>query len=245
MINIDANVEELQQLDQTLQQLQRNSRGSLFMVLLGAAALLGSLWYSATRLEPLERQIEEKKQQIGTFNQQLAEMELASVALQQQITQAEQQLIALKSNIEQLYAVKVTAENQVFELKATARATGRQIAQGPEYAFTLFINASASTIAGIAQVSYLFEHPSFRQKLQTSRQQADNFSVGYSGWGCLTQVTATVTHQNNSQQQLKFNMCQSLGPQWLGQGCKAGNTVPEKISKQQMAQQDCPVRWSN
>lgn len=233
---------EIQQLEQALQQLSRNSRGSIVMTLIGACALVGSLVYSATRLAPLEREIAEKRQNIASFDQRLAELNASEAALQQQITEASARLAELRQNIEQLYAVKVSADNTVFELKATALATGQGTDQRPIYDFSIFVNAPAATLNNIKQVSYLFDHPSFRMREQTIIASAEQFRVGYIGWGCLTNVKTTVLYHSGEQIVIDFNMCKSLGPQWSGNACKTSNAVPEKVQKNSPTQRDCVIK---
>lgn len=233
---------ELQQLEQSLQQLSRNSRGSIVMTLIGACALVGSLVYSATRLAPLEREIADKRQQIAGFDQRLAQLSASEAALQQQITEASARLAELRQNIEQLYAVKVSADNTVFELKATALATGFSANQQPIYDFSIFVNAPAAALDSIKQVSYLFDHATFRRREQTTTSTAEQFRVAYTGWGCLTNVTTTVLYHSGEQTVLDFNMCRSLGPMWLGNACDDNNERVVKVEKNARVSRDCIIK---
>lgn len=237
---MSSDVEELQQ---TLHQLQSGSRVSISLIILGALALIGSVIYAATRLEPLERKIVEKQQQLTHLENNIAQQSVIDTQLQQSIAIAEQQLAQLRTNIEQLYAVRVTDENQVFELKATAKATGRNTHLGPEYDFNVFINAPVAALQNIQQVNYQFAHATIRQQHKTATEQQQQFSVGYRGWGCLTQVSATVTHLSGEQTVLDFNMCRSLGPQWVGSDCRPPSTETQKVSKLDMAREDCAIEW--
>lgn len=240
---------ELQQLEQALQQLNRSSRGSILMMLIAALALIGSLVYSATRLAPLERDIAEKKAQIAGFDQRLATLKASEQQLQEHIQQATAQLTSLRHNIEQLYAVKVSAENTVFELKATALATGQNSNGRPIYDFGVFINAPETTLNSIKQVTYLFDHVTFRQREQITMAAEQQFKVGYKGWGCLTKVTATVAYHSGEQTRMDFNMCRSLGPMWQGQACAEDEEVVKRVSKIPSPGADCvrtlPDKLSN
>ncbi len=233
---------ELEQLEQAVQQLGRNSRGSIVMILIGACSLIGSLVYSATRLAPLEREIAQKQQQIAGFDQRLQQLSVSEAQLQQNIATATAQLAELRNNIEQLYAVKVSADNTVFELKATALASGQTAAGRPIYDFAIFINAPENTLKSIDKVTYLFDHPTFRQREQTTTTPESQFRVGYRGWGCLTKVTATVQYGSGEQTKMDFNMCKSLGPMWAGQACGDDDTVTEKVSKLPSAAEGCAVK---
>jgi hypothetical protein len=193
----------------TFTELKKSSQVSLIMVILGALALIGSIIYSATRLAPLEEEISQKSVQIeklaATEREYLNKTQIAK-------TQYEQ----LKTNIEKLYAVKVTANNNVYELKATAKASGPITNNLPRYDFSIFINTSKTTLTKIRNVTYLFDHPSFEEKIFVSENAAERFMISYQGWGCLTRVSATIELIDGESQQIDFNMCQSLGPQWIG-----------------------------
>lgn len=56
-------------IENALKELKHSSRVSLFMVLLGVACLIGSLYYSFTRLTPLEKQIAEKALEVDRLSQ--------------------------------------------------------------------------------------------------------------------------------------------------------------------------------
>lgn len=194
--------------EEVLQQLTRHSRSSLLLVLLGAMFLVGSVYYSATRLRPLENEIARKRAEIGRL---AAEEE----AQRQRVAALRQQYDTLKANAEQLYAVRVTPQNQVYELKATAQATGQTTAGGrPVYNFTVYVKSPDATLATIRHVRYRFDHPTFQQKDYVSGRRDERFAIGYSGWGCLTKVDVTVTLTDGTEQDFDFNMCRSLGPQW-------------------------------
>jgi hypothetical protein len=210
----------LEDVERTLAQLTRSSRVSMTMIIVSAVLLLGSVVYSATRLAPLEKEVAAKRDEI-------AALEVTKRQREREIAEAEQRLANLRGNIENLYAVRLTRGDRVFELRASARATDRTSAQGPLYDFSVFINADKSTIDTIESVNYLFDHPTFRRKTQTSTDPSSNFKVGYLGWGCLTNVTAKVQFESGEQSEIEFNMCQSLGPQWWQEKDIAEPAIPE------------------
>ena len=194
-------------LEATFSQLKKSSQTSLTMVVIGALCLIGSLVYSATRLAPLEEEIKQKSARIS----ELADRE---AALETKIQAATKEYELLRENIEKLYAVKVTSENLVYEVKATAKATGEKIGNNPAYNFSLYVNAPAATLNNIEKVTYYFDHDTFQNKLQVSTDRQSGFRVGYYGWGCLTKVTTTLLLTNGETQSLDINMCQSLGGGW-------------------------------
>jgi cell division protein FtsB len=196
-----------EQLEQIFSELHRSSRVSLALVLIGVIFLAGSILYGFTRLRPLERQISEKQEQIA----QLANEEKNLRAM---VEKATKEYLTLKENAERLYAVRVTPTNAVYELKATARATGRYLTPGPQYEFGIFVNSPADVLEGIKRVEYRFEHPTFQHPIQIAENPRSRFSTSYLGWGCLTRVVAKVELKDGSEHSFDFDMCRSLGPQW-------------------------------
>jgi hypothetical protein len=192
----------------SLASLRQQSRTSLVLVSLGAAFLAFSLYYSASRLTPLEAEITAKRQQIARLAEEEAEQ-------RKRLVEAQAAFEKLRASTESLYSVRVTPANQVYELKAAAIATGRQLSGGrPEYRFTLFINSPKETLSTIQRVTYRMKHETFKQQDYVSDDPDTQFSTSYVGWGCLTKVTVTVELKGGASQDFEFNMCRSLGPQW-------------------------------
>ncbi len=77
------------------------------MVAVGVITLGASVYYSFTRLQPLEDEIAKKRGEVAELNAQ-------AVDAQRLVDQAKQEHAALKQNIEQLYAVRVTGSNTVY-----------------------------------------------------------------------------------------------------------------------------------
>ena len=196
-------------LEATFKELKKSSQASLTMVILGAIALIASLVYSGTRLAPLEEEINQKSIQI-------AELAKTEKEYLHKIQSAKNEYEELKSNIEKLYAVRVTKANNVYELKATAKATGVVTNNHSLYHFSIFVNAPKATLNNIRKVTYVFDHPTFREKVRISESADNRFMTKYKGWGCLTKVRTTLELVDGDSQQIDFNMCQSLGPQWIG-----------------------------
>lgn len=120
----------------------------------------------------------------------------------------------LKENTEKLYSVIVTPKNHVYEIKASAQATGETTARGPEYKFSIFINSTQTVLNSIKQVQYDFLHDTFVNKHIVTENSKDQFSYSYTGWGCLTSVNVIVKLKDGTSNTLDFNMCRSLGPEW-------------------------------
>jgi len=118
----------------------------------------------------------------------------------------------LKANIEKLYSVKVTPQNEVYEIKAAARATGGKASDGsPLYNFTIYINSPQELLNEIQKVTYDFDHPTFPNPHQESSNPATRFATGYIGWGCLRNVRIKVFLKKGTVHDIDFDMCKSIG----------------------------------
>lgn len=221
---------------ETLSQLTTSSRASLIMVAVGVITLGASVYYSFTRLEPLEDEIAKKRGQVAQLNAQ-------AVDAQRMVDRARQEYAELKQSIEQLYAVRVTNSNTVYEVKSTARATGRNTSSGPEYKFTVLINAPAEVLRAIRSVEYTFDHSTFSERKVIADRASDQFAYSYVGWGCLTRVGVNVFLNDGTSQPFNFNMCRSLGPSWGGSGDGRTADVPSKYSlDKRRIEKQAPVR---
>jgi len=85
----------------SLSALRRQSQVSLVLVLLGAAFLLFSVYYSASRLTPLENEIASKRLELAKLQQEEA-------AYKARIAELQASYGRLRANAESLYSVKVT-----------------------------------------------------------------------------------------------------------------------------------------
>lgn len=243
----------------TFKELKKSSQASLSMVVLGALALIASLIYSGTRLAPLEEEIRLKSSQIERLasmeKKYQSEIEDKSKQIEtlahtesdylRKIEKAKTEYAELKENIEQLYAVRVTKSNKVYELKAAAKATGQVTSNGPAYLFSIFINAPEATLNKISKVKYVFNHPTFTQKVRTEENPTNRFTTEYYGWGCLTKVSATLYLIDGEMQNIDFNMCQSLGPQWWGEDDVVESAPSKEPIKRNASNIDCGVHWAS
>jgi cell division protein FtsB len=195
------------EIETSFDELRKRSRVSLSLVLLGALLLVGSIYYSATRLKPLEEEVAQKQYAVDSLAKEESRRRASIDSLKNVYK-------TLRTSAENLYSVRVTPDNQVYELKATAQATGKMTSKGPEYRFTIFINSSAQTLESIERVTYHFAHETFKQKDYIAKDMSDRFAMSYRGWGCLTKVTATVALKDGTSHVFDFDMCRSLGPEW-------------------------------
>jgi hypothetical protein len=196
------------QIEEVFKELKRSSRVSITLVLVGVVFLLGSVYYSATRLRPLEDEIKKKRQEIISLQGQ-------EEIQRKKVDEKRKEFEQLRANVEKLYSVRVTPSNDVYELKATAKATGRKLTSGePIYDFNIYINAAPDVLNKIQRVVYTFDHPTFDNKQKVAESVKSHFQTGYTGWGCLTRVDVKVELKGGNKTHLDFDMCKSLGPQW-------------------------------
>ena len=82
----------------------------------------------------------------------------------------------------------------------------------PIYDFTLWVDVPTTLKERIQRVTYTFNNPTFKDKVQESTEPSDGFAVSYRGWGCLNLVTINVFFKDGPSQERPFNMCEALGP---------------------------------
>src|SRR3546814_2542258 len=104
-------------------------------MLVGVLFLLGSVYYAATRLRPLEQQVAKKKADV----ERLAAEEAAA---KQRIVPLQHDYATRKARTEQPYAERVTTGKQVNEPKATAQATGRTASARPKHRIGIHVKST-------------------------------------------------------------------------------------------------------
>ncbi len=178
------------------------------LVLLGAVALvfLGySISAKATEYRQLKVTATTAERDLAGIKEQTAEGRAA-------LAKIEAEYATLKANTEKLYAVNVMPSNQVYAVKASAKATGRKTARGkPLYDFSAYIDAPTEVLDEIANVTYTFKDATFAQPNQTRTNAEDFFRVSYNGWGCLPSVGVAVLLKNGTKHSFNFDMCRSIG----------------------------------
>lgn len=181
--------------DSQIEALGKASRRAAMLSLSGIVIVVASVAYSAY---------------------QIATLQSRKVSLEHDITKAEAKLTSLQNNIQGLSYTTVTAQNQVYQLQATAKARPGIINPNGNgvYDFSIFVNASDDVLSNIERVTYDFDHPTFKKKHQESSDSKDKFAVRYVGWGCLTNVAVKVYMKDGAKQSIDFDMCQSLGGNW-------------------------------
>lgn len=185
-----------------VEKLGKASRQAALMTLAGVIVVLLSLGYSAYQLRYLEN---EKKQ----LNVDIAKLTTKKTELTTQYQE-------LTASIAALSYAKVSPHGQVFQLKASAKdIPGRRALDGsPLYQFSVYVDASQDVLAKITKVAYELDDPSMKKPHKESTDASNKFAAGYTGWGCFSEVDATIYFKDGTTQSLPFNMCKSLGPEW-------------------------------
>ena len=94
-------------------------------------------------------------------------------------------------------------------VRARPRAS-RRAGAGDLSEFSVWLEMPASVAEQVERVTYLFNHPSFRDKNRTVTEAAGGFRVTYTGWGCLDSVVATIQRKSGDREKMVFNMCELL-----------------------------------
>lgn len=102
--------------------------------------------------------------------------------------------------------------NNFRNLEITPHANFRVIdAEKELYLFSIWVSSDPDVMEEIESVHYVFNHGSFEIKGRTGTDLSDGFKVSYQGWGCLTLVEIIIRYKNNAEEDLFFNMCESIG----------------------------------
>ena len=124
--------------------------------------------------------------------------------LEERKSEAETSLNALvdKLNKQQTTLIKGSIRPRASATEVAGVYGDRQI-----YDFRLWLDASANLKQQIDKVSYTFDHPPFRNKVQESTDPSNEFEVRYRGWGCLYVVTIDVLLKDGRSEEIYFEMC--------------------------------------
>lgn len=74
----------------------------------------------------------------------------------------------------------------------------------------MWIEASSDQKKQISEVTYYMNHYSFDPKEFKSSDAANDFRVGYYGWGCLPEVLIIVKPANGRTASLQFDQCKAI-----------------------------------
>jgi len=99
-----------------------------------------------------------------------------------------------------------------YKVNVTGRPTGNTLpTMGREFEFRFELDATPQALRVVKKVNYHLDHPSFRTKDYSSTRRSDNFSAGYRGWGCLSNVVVTITYTTSRDpSRFEMDMCAAL-----------------------------------
>jgi hypothetical protein len=97
--NNPSSLADLQGSLSVAQQLQRSSMVSVLLMLLGITVIAGSLYYSITRLEPLERQIAEKRETLKELENKIKEKEASLAQLEKKDREKQKYIGVISTSI--------------------------------------------------------------------------------------------------------------------------------------------------
>jgi hypothetical protein len=224
-----------------LAELSRSSRLSGLFTSVGALAIFIALGLASWELAQLNAHINERKAALARAEKDLAneQTRLKQVEDQTKTLQAQSKLLVgrlstvqtaleqqeppahvnrfLTSLRQQAPSRTVASVAQLTPLFAVVHPYAAAVplpkpARGLQgYAFSVWLDVPPDRKDELASVSYLFDHPSFHQKVFTATNWANGFRVGYQGWGCLNAVQITLHLKEGTSQPMDFDMCHNLG----------------------------------
>jgi hypothetical protein len=116
------------------------------------------------------------------------------------------------SNIENIASeTKKVADIQKIEPKVKESVLGN--IRGTEiYNFSLWLDIPKDKKGKIKEVSYTFNHPSFRtHKRRSSSNESTGFSISYEGWGAIDDVAIEILYKDGNADKMHLNMIKALG----------------------------------
>lgn len=204
-----------EEVDKAVQREKSARRKAVLYTLLPIVVAILLVVWTGRYLFLAREDIRVAERRVAELQDEIAKKHRAVDDLSRKVDEKRKEFDQLKINVEKLYSVRVTPANEVYELKATAKAIGLKSASGmPIYDFTIYVNAAPDVLNKIHKVIYTFDHPTFHDKHHVAESAKSHFQTGYQGWGCLTQVGVEIELVGGNKTHLDFNMCKSLGPQW-------------------------------
>jgi cell wall-associated NlpC family hydrolase len=116
------------QIESTFAELRFSSRVSLAMILAAVVLLIGTVIYSATRLGPLERQLNEKKTDIERLQLEIDRETKEKDKLSDELTKVRKQLESAKESVDRLQKQITdlrTAQNDLFDFFSKVTEKGQ------------------------------------------------------------------------------------------------------------------------
>ena len=190
------------QTDPQLELLDRASRRSALLSLIGLIIVFGALIYSSLKLASLQSSISSEKQQQTKLSNEIRELQLKKADLERQAA----------TLVTDLNRREHTPLADTIEPHASSTPLpGIKAKNGlPIYDFVLSISVPENRKQDIQSVDYYFDDPSFIEKVKTSTDGSTGYPVSYRGWGCLTAVKIRVHLKDQKDIVKYFDMCKGL-----------------------------------
>lgn len=104
--------------------------------------------------------------------------------------------------------------------KATSTKTGKY------YNFKIWLDIPANKLRKISNVTYFFNHSSFRNPKVVVDSPNNSFMTEYIGWGCLDNMPIMITFNNGKEETIIFKMCEHINDYSIP--IKGESKIPQK-----------------
>ena len=200
----------------SLQEQARRARTLRWLVFaLGVMLLLaiGAVVFALRQRTVAVSNAQRAEQARASTEQEREIAERATNQIRQSLLIREAALAGNQARLDQLLGS--VSQNTSIQFRANANSLRYRNPAGREvYEFTLYPEKGSlpSGKDSVAFITYLADHPSFRNTLMTTGPQRD-FTGSYIGWGCLTHVVALIefTDPEHPPTVSEFDMCGLLG----------------------------------
>lgn len=134
----------------------------------------------------------------------------------------EQQILTLNIELKKLESEKKAytsfldkySNNNISNI--IPKATSTKI--GKYYNFKIWLDIPANQQRKINEVTYFFNHSSFKNPKVVVKSPSSSFNTGYTGWGCLGVMPITITFNDGKEETIVFKMCEYIND----------NSIPKK-----------------
>lgn len=195
---------------------QREAERARHMKWLVVGAVLVSLIFAATAWRAYlwgkeaeeARQAAADAQALAQVEKERAQTAFDSIKRGLLIRQA-----ALTGNNQELAELVASLDSSGIQFRAKATSLGTRNSNNQEiHQFEMFPDKSALDNDQIAFITYLADHPTFRNTLMTAGSDRA-FRVSYTGWGCLRQIVALIEYKDPEKPPsvARFDMCSLIG----------------------------------
>ncbi|HET7207340.1 MAG TPA: pYEATS domain-containing protein [Terriglobales bacterium] len=211
--------------DAQLRTMQRRSQTAALLSLLVFLAAIGYSYYHLRALQrrsaQLEQEIARKESRAATLDGQLQSAQDKLNAREQEFYRLVQAANRSEEKLASIDPSLLLPKAKAVPVAGSTDSVGRQI-----YDFSCWLQVPEQEKQKIAQVRYEFDHPTFRNKVQSSSDAEHNYQVSYRGWGALRLVTINVDLKNGSHIPIYFDMYQALNGQVPDK--EVGEKIPQK-----------------